>query len=314
MKQEDICYPMKKHSEFNLRYYIDQWLNTSKLRCKASTYNKYFNICRNHITPFWGDYRTHRINVESISEFMTKISHLAPKSQSDILCVLKMILSYATNEGYQNIDWRKFSIRVPKSKVQILTESEQKRLISYLLTDINMYKLATYLTLCTGIRIGELCAIRRKDISFEDKQIYIHSTLQRIQTYENEKRTKLICTSPKSSCSVRTVPLSETLLILLEKYCYEMVKDAYLLSGSVEKAIEPSFMRYQFFKQLKECNLEKVRFHALRHTFATRWIESGADITTLSEILGHDNVSITLNRYVQSSVKLKKQASTDCAL
>lgn len=185
---------------------------------------------------------------------------------------------------------------------------EQKKLTDYLLTDTDPYKLGTYLTLCTGVRIGELCALRRCDISFEDNTIHIDTTMQRVQTDDDTKKTEVIITEPKSRCSVRDIPVSGKLLELMQKYYSELPNTAFLLSGSSERFVEPCMMRYHFAKQIKACDISDVKFHTLRHSFATRCVESGMDIRTLSEILGHENVNITLNRYVHSSMEHKRES------
>ena len=157
----------------------------------------------------------------------------------------------------------------------------------------------------SGLRIGELCALEWGDISLESGTIYIHQNIQRIQIKGNgEKKTEVVITTPKSQCSIRTIPMPEFLISILREADIE--RRGYLLTGS-KKYLEPRSMENHFHKILDEISMRQVNFHTLRHTFATRCIEVGFDIKSLSEILGHANVNITLNRYVHPSFQLKKE-------
>lgn len=297
-----------KAVENTVEYYSEQWLQAVKLRCKQSTYNKYSNICKNHINPILGKIRMSNLCNNDIYSLLSTDEALAPKTQNDILCVLKMIYSYAESagcKGHAQLD--EISVRVPKSATQILPIDEQRQLVQYLLTDIDLIKLGVYLVICTGIRIGELCALRREGVDFQNGLLHIGATMQRIQTDNPKQKTEVIITEPKSTCSIRDIPLTESVIRIFEPHFLNMSDNAYLLTGECGRFIEPSAMRYHFSRILKASGVRKIKFHALRHSFATRCIESGVDIKTLSEILGHENVNITLNRYVHSSIDLKRE-------
>ena len=158
--------------------------------------------------------------------------------------------------------------------------------------------------LYTGIRIGELCALQWDDISLEKKTLHIQKTMLRIQTDDENQKTKVVITPPKSSCSVRTIPVQDILVEYLARF--EEGPDAYLLTGSAEKYIEPRTMQNRFKSVLNKCGIHSANFHALRHTFATRCVEAGFDVKSLSEILGHSSVNITLNRYVHPTMEMKR--------
>lgn len=200
------------------------------------------------------------------------------------------------------------SIRVPHKQMRVLSIQEQSILLDYLTTDMDLCKLGTYIALCTGIRIGELCALKKSNIYFEDSFIHIGATMQHVQVEDSEQKTEVTITEPKSVCSIRDIPITKTLADFMQRLCRYMPDNAYILTGDVVRFIEPTVMRYHFSKQMKVCGLENVRFHTLRHSFATRCVEMGIDIKTLSEILGHENVNITLNRYVHSSMDLKRES------
>lgn len=302
----DYCSKMVDNT---MEYYIGQWLQTVKLRCKQSTYSKYSNICKNHIIPILGKVHMNNLSNGDICHLLYADEMLAPKTLSDILCVLKMIYSYAKSAGCKGCaQLNEISIRVPKSATQILLIDEQRQLVQYLLTDVNFIKLGIYLVICTGIRIGELCALRRESIDFQNGLLHIGATMQRVQTDDPKKKTEVIITEPKSACSIRDIPLTKSMIEVFEPHFLNMPNNAYLLTGEDGRFIEPNTMRYHFSRILKAGGVRQIKFHALRHSFATRCIESGVDVKTLSEILGHENVNITLNRYVHSSVDLKRES------
>lgn len=196
-------------------------------------------------------------------------------------------------------------IRQEYKTMRVLTAFEQHKLTSVLLHDTDLCKLGIYLALCTGIRIGELCALKRENIQFETGLLTVRNTMQRVQIENFNSKTVVIITEPKSKNSVRDIPLPSFIIDICKKY-YDMLNSSdYLLTGTA-KFMEPRSLQYRFKKYIKESELENVNFHALRHTFATRCVENGFEIKTLSEILGHVNVNITLNRYVHSSIDLKR--------
>lgn len=292
----------------NIEYYAEQWLQTVKLRCKQSTYSKYFNICKNHILPVLGTILADCLCDNDVYRLLSTDEDLSPKTINDILCVLKMICSFAASDGsIGNVHLKEISVRVPKNTVQVLSVEDQLRLVQYLLTDMDLIKLGVYLALCTGIRIGELCALQRKNIDLQNGLLHIGETAQRVQVYSEDTKTKVIVTEPKSECSIRDIPLTENIVTVFEPYLREMHGNAYILTGESKKIMEPNTVRYHFEKILKAVGIKKIKFHALRHSFATRCIESAVDVKTLSEILGHENVNITLDRYVHSSVELKRE-------
>jgi integrase len=167
--------------------------------------------------------------------------------------------------------------------------------------------LGILLCLFTGMRVGEICALKWEDFSFQEKSIHVHNTMQRLQIPDSTtaQKTRIMVTSPKSKCSIRTIPIPDSLIQLIQKEFPN--RQGYVLAAVNEKYIEPRTMQKYFHYVQKQCGLVPVNFHALRHTFATRCIELGFDVKSLSEILGHATVNITLNRYVHPSMELKQQ-------
>ena len=160
------------------------------------------------------------------------------------------------------------------------------------------------LTMSTGMRIGELCGLQWEDIDLEKRILTVRKTMQRIKSPNGKNRTKLIISDPKSESSKRSIPLTKKMVDYLTQFKGE--SDEYILSGK-EKPVEPRTMQYRFSKILKNVNLPSVHFHALRHMFASTCVKLAFDVKTLSELLGHSNVEITLNRYVHSSSEQKRE-------
>ena len=221
---------------------------------------------------------------------------------------MRRILHYAQDQNI-SIDVTVFNVRVKQipKVLEILSLSEQTTLQEYLMNQLDALNIGILICLYTGIRVGELCALTWEKISFSDKTICICQTMQRIQKRTSEnKKTHIIIAAPKSSSANRVIPIPSTLLKILSQYPLE--KNGYFLSGSSLEVVEPRRIQYRFHKILKECCIDRKNFHVLRHTFATRCVEANIDIKTLSEILGHSSVSITMNRYVHPSLSLKRDS------
>lgn len=296
-------------SENDMRLLSDhalQWLENVEISRKLSTYSKYKNIYFLHIDPIIGSCRTDLINSRHIEKILENISDLSPKTQNDIICVVKIIFDHVTqNGGKINLSMKGCNVRQEYKDMRVLSADEQKAFTDILLKDTDQCKMGIYLSLCTGIRIGELCALKREDICTDTKVLRISKTLQRVQVEGKKSKTEVIITEPKSKHSVREIPLHEFLADLCKKIYGGLQPADYLLTGR-STYMEPRALQYHFKKYINECGLADVNFHALRHTFATRCVENGFEIKTLSEILGHVNVNITLNRYVHSSMELKR--------
>lgn len=294
------------------------WLQNARNHLKEASYIKYRNILYNHILPEIGYLKLSELTTERIGAFVEiklsdgrrdKKGGLKEKSTKDILTVLKQICVYAAQTGYEvPCRFEQIKVRQNAREVRILSRNEQELLGKYLFEDERLTKTGVLLSLYMGLRLGEVCALRREHIIYGERVLRVRLTMQRIQDpkLDGGRRTKIIVTEPKSQKSVRDIPIPP---ILLERLLalQRLPDDAYLLTGSAEKFIEPRTMENIFKRYLQECRMDAVNYHALRHTFATRCIERGFDVKTLSEILGHANVNITLNRYVHSSIERKRE-------
>ena len=192
-------------------------------------------------------------------------------------------------------------LREGKREARVLTREEQKSLTEALLDDMDICKFGILLALYTGIRVGELCALQWEDVS--EDCIYVNKTMQRLWRREDGK-TDVVVGPPKSSSSRRRIPLPG----FLQPYVVHFrMPGGYVIRTQRRDHSEPRSMQFKFSQIADRCGLKDVTFHTLRHTFATRCIESGFDVKTLSEILGHTDVKTTLNRYVHSSFELKRE-------
>ena len=291
------------------------WLDETKTQIKHSTYVKYYNIIYNHIVPAIGNYKMQLLDTVLIRRFADeKLTNgklkgsggLSPKTVKDILSVIRLIIMYANNVGIAcNCRLDGINIKSTEKTIDVLSKSQQDKLTSHLINNIDNTNLGILICLYTGLRIGEICALRFEDISMIDKVVHIRKTMQRVQNLSENKETKteVIITSPKSKSSVRDIPLPEFIVQNIEDL---YIPKAFLLSGDSSHYIEPRTLENRFKSCTRMCGIENVNFHMLRHTFATRCVEVGFETKSLSEILGHSSVNITLNRYVHSSMELKR--------
>lgn len=301
----DEVYTIRSAVPFS--FWADSWLLSVKMKCKLSTYNKYKNLYNNYIYSEIHNFKITQINISIIQNIMLMNAELSSKTRNDILCVIRQILDYAEINGCEsNINFKSICVRQENREMRVLTLAEQNRLADFLLSESDLCKMGVYLCLYTGLRIGELCALKCENISFENGLLSVKKTMQRVQIEGEPTKTKVIFTEPKSRSSVRDIPLPKRLSEIIYKWYGAMKPNDYILTGKSNKFIEPRLLEYHFKNYVKSCGLENVNFHALRHTFATRCVEAGFDIKTLSEILGHVNVNITLNRYVHSSIEFKR--------
>ncbi len=283
------------------------WFADIRLKVKESTYMNYQMKYDKHISPSLGRILYDKLTVENLNAFIqSKLSSgLSAKYTADIAGVIKSVCRFAKKRyGYEN---KSELMSIPKGKAkekELLDKTEQTQLNNYLIANPTPSNVGILLSAATGIRIGELCALKWENIDLKEKILTVRTTVQRIKNIEGKTATKLVVTSPKSSSSVREIPLPEFIVPLLSKL--KANNNYYLLSGT-KSIVEPRVMQYRFKRILSDLNLPYVSFHSLRHGFATNCIVLGVDVKTLSEILGHSSVEITLNRYVHSSMERKAE-------
>lgn len=283
---------------------MNEWLYIKKHSVELSTFRKYETIVLKYISPQLGKISVKLLKstniaqlVESLKKENIKFSYI-----NYILSVLKMGLEYAEEE---------YSIKCPKiiklkdtssGEKRVLSKTEEQKLINYCINrKEDIYCFGVLFALYTGLRIGEICALEWNDI--KDGKIYITKTMQRIK--DETGKTAVVTLSPKTAKSNRIIPIPNAIANIVNTH---LTDEGYVIHKSHNKFVEPRLMQKKFKQISDDCGLENVHFHTLRHTFATRCIEAGVDVKTLSEILGHSKVSTTLSIYVHSTIDSKIDA------
>lgn len=290
----------------------DLWLQSKKLNVKESSYCNYKRNLEDHIYPVIGDLKYSLITKQQLNDFVEYLmvsgrkdgkGGLSKGTVKDIVTLLKSVSKFAYQEyGLQNVCEGFKASKIKKNEIQVLSNIERKKLEAYLLSNVILSNICTLLSLYTGLRIGEVCGLKWEDIDFKKGCISVNKTVERISL--GNGKTKVVVEPPKTESSIRKVYIPLFVVALLKKY--KDKTDKYILSGKT-KPTEPRALQYRFKRILSKTKIRELSFHSLRHTYATLCIEKGMDIKTLSELLGHSDVKITLNTYVHSSDSLKKK-------
>ena len=295
----------KEGTQMTFNNLANEWLEYKKNSIKESTYYNYLLCIENYLKPNLKD-----INLNetiNYNDLINKLSEtLAPKTIKDIITILKSIFKYYEEEYETHLKIKKANVpKLARKKLKILTKSEKNKMESYCIKHNDLKEIGIIICLNTGLRIGEICGLKWKDVNLDEKTISVKRTVQRIYN-KNSHTTKVIIGKPKTDSSIRTIPISNKLLKVLKPLKKKYKDDYYVLSDDI-KYVEPRDYQYFFKTLLKRLKIKPYKFHILRHTFASECIEVGMDVKSLSEILGHSNVNITLNIYVHSNYKLKKK-------
>ena len=278
-----------------------EWLEYVREKRKPSTYIKYLLLYRKYIEKPFGGAAVSGVTDAPVKEKLS--GDLSDSVCRSIYCVLNQILKHAASKySLSAAPLKKPELEKRARPTRALSKKEQKNMMAVLYNETDMFKMAVLVVLFTGLRLGELCALKWSDIDFENKTLAVNRTVQRLYTEGHRTKTALTETAPKSVHSGREIPLSVTVLELFVKF---RTDDEYVFGGS--KPMDPRTMQYRFKKILKEAGLPGANFHILRHTFATNCVEDGMDVKSLSEVLGHSNVQTTLNLYVHPSMDTKRR-------
>ena len=278
-----------------------EWMDEIRDTRKKSTYLKYRFIYDTYLKEDLGLVEIHKITDQFVRERLPEA--LSDSIRKSIYCVLNQILKAASKKYSTPVVPLRNPVAGLRNKpVEVLNRKEQTELFSVLCSKTDRSKMAVLLCLYTGLRLGELCALKWSDIDFENRVMIVNRTVQRLYMEGQRTKTILAETDPKSQYSRREIPLCIPALELLVRF-----RDSreYIFGG--HKPADPRTMQNHFKRIVTEAGLGKKNFHILRHTFATNCIEGGADVKSLSEILGHSEVQITLNRYVHPSMDTKRK-------
>lgn len=289
---------------------IDLWKADKKQYVKKSSYAAYLLLTENHLLPAFGQLK--EIEETDVQAFVLKKldSGLSHKTIKDILIVLKMILKFGAKKKWTT--YTPFDIQFPtvreSQSTEILSRADQKKIMNYIQEHFTFRNLGVYICLSAGMRIGEVCALTWEDVDTDIGVIHVRRTIQRIYVIEDGvRRTELILDTPKTKNSIREIPLSKDLLRILKPF-KKIVNPSFFVLTNDAKPTEPRTYRSYYKNLMKDLKMPELKFHGLRHSFATRCIESNCDYKTVSVLLGHSNISTTLNLYVHPNMEQKKKA------
>ena len=305
--KQDVLQEKKKKSSVLFQEKIEQWLKKQKISVKLSTYSYYSSVVYKHISPLLGNITISQIHDGIIVGFIEKLihdNHLKNSTLHEVIGVLKQILDFCDIP---------VKIKLPKRekrRISVFNTLERDKLENYIGLHLNNISIGILLSLYAGLRIGEVCALKWEDVHYNSGVLQVSKTVSRVRNLNNlsENKTVLVLTSAKTENSIRFVPINNQLMKLLKNYqtTHHIGNSCFILSNS-SHFMDPRTYYNKFKAVLKSCDLEKYNYHSLRHTFATNCIEKGLDPKSLSEILGHSNIQITLSLYVHPDMEQKKK-------
>lgn len=284
------------------------WKEYKRPYVKRSTMAAYVLILENHIIPCFGN--SDSLHEREVQTFvLQKLENgLSIKSVKDILIVLKMVMKFGVkNEWMSYYEWDiKYPTTSTNKELEVLSVANHRIILNYIQSHFTFMGLGIYISLSTGLRIGEICALKWNDINVIDGTITVRRTIERIYIVEGEKKhTELVINTPKTKNSCREIPMSKELLAMIKPLKKVVNDDFYMLTND-EHPTEPRTYRNYYNKFMNMLGIPKLKYHGLRHSFATRCIEAGCDYKTVSVLLGHSNISTTLNLYVHPNMEQKK--------
>lgn len=284
------------------------WKKEKKKYVRLSSYSTYNTLLETHLLPVFGE--KIRVSGEEVQDFVVqKLGEgLSVGTVKETVLVLRMVLRHGARMGVcEKPDW---TVRYPcplrRRDVTVLSNPHCRRILKAVKENPSRKNIGIHICLLTGLRIGEICALRRDDIDLPAGVLHVRRTLSRVYVSDALRPfCKLSLDRPKTDSSVRDIPLEEGLRHSLEAFPWGPDPECYVLSGS-HRPIEPRSYRNYFASFLDSLEIPRVNFHVLRHTFATRCIEVGADYKTVSSLLGHSDIKTTLNLYVHPRMSQKQ--------
>lgn len=296
-------------TEKNISQIAGLWKEEKRQFVKKSTFAAYSLIVETHLQPAFGNLTA--VTEKDVQDFVLQKLNggLSQKTIKDMLIVLRMILKFGAKKNY--CVYAPIDVIFPtdreRQELEVLSITNQKKIMRFVEDNFTFRNLGIFICLSTGIRIGEICALTWDDIDTENGVIHIRKTIQRIYVKENGiKKTELLIDTPKTATSMRDIPMIKDLYEIL-KPLKKVVNNDYFVLTNEATPTEPRTYRNYYKKLLDKLGIPPIKFHGLRHSFATRCIESKCDYKTVSVILGHSNISTTLNLYVHPNYKQKKK-------
>lgn len=287
--------------------WAQNWLQYKiKPTTKQWTYERYEILMRRHILPKLGASELEDLTAFELQKFTVGLTErgLSANTVNGILSVLKNSLRSAVVFGVADKQYSDHIVRprIVEKKVTCFSKEEQCKIEKYILEKRTAKLFGILLCLYSGVRIGELLALTWEDQDLSKGLLSVSKSCH--DSWENGVYHKVIDT-PKTQSSIRLIPLPKQILPYL-KEMKKKSKSNYIVSKVSERGEQVRTYQKMFENLLKRLKIEHKGFHSLRHTFATRALECGMDVKSLSEILGHKNPSITLNRYVHSLLEHKQ--------
>ena len=308
-KKAEAGFYALSRTELIFRELAEQWLASIRVSIKESSFSHYQYTLRKYILPVLKDVRVSNLSENILEQAMQAI--ISPRNQEhrplghssakECLSMLRRICKYATH--LRLIRPMEICVHLPKEphkENEPLTKKEQKITEEFVLQNPTPRKIGLLLGLELGLRIGEICGLQWGDFDLKLGTLKINRTVCRISC--GNGHTKVVIQTPKTRTSRREIPIPKQLLATLKKLHENASDSTWFLSGNGEKPVEPRCYRKSIKAYLKQASVRQVRPHGLRHTFATTCLQAGCDVKTLSELLGHANANITLQRYVHSDL------------
>lgn len=291
----------------SFRDVAERWQESKRTLVKHSSYCVYVLTLNTHLLPVFGD--STEIDEVTVQKFVIdKLnSGLSRKSVKDILAVLKAVVKFGARYfAFPGPVWEiVFPTDTRRRVLPVLSLSHQRRLLQHLTQNPSPQNIGVLISLCTGMRIGEVCALQWSDVDLTRRVITVGQTVHRIYNYEI-RATERLLSSPKTRNSNREIPIAKHLFTALS-FVKRTASGGVYVVGCRDIPKEPRTYREFFARLLHRLDIPGIVFHGLRHTFATRCIECQCDYKTVSVILGHSNVSTTLNLYVHPNLDQKKR-------
>ena len=288
------------------------WKEDKRPYVKQSTMAAYVLILENHVLPWFGD--SDSLHEQEVQAFVLQKlgGGLSVKTVKDILIVLKMVMKFGVKNEWMNYyEWDiKYPANSTGKELEVLSVANHRKILNYIHSHFTFTGLGIYISLSTGLRIGEICALKWSDINVTGGTITVSRTIERIYIIEGvKKHTELIVNTPKTKNSHREIPMGKELLAMVKPLKKVVNEDFYVLTND-EHPTEPRTYRNYYNSLMKKLDIPKLKYHGLRHSFATRCIEAGCDYKTVSVLLGHSSISTTLNLYVHPNMEQKKRCIT----
>lgn len=315
-KQNIDCKSASINSERKFSEVLLLWRQTNRIRLKGGTEQRYDYLIQTHILPSLGGLKLSQISAASVNTFlMSKLTNgrldgnggLSPSYVSSIMIIVNSAINFAVAEQMcLPLRTPIYKPQAESKELEILDYKQQSIIEEYASSNLNATNIGVLITLYTGLRIGEVCALTWDDVDLPNQVIHVRHTIARIKNENKDVKTKtlLVIDEPKTKSSKRDIPIHPVLMNALSEY-RKTSTSKYVVSDNAS-FVSPRTYEYRYHRLLDCCGVDSINYHALRHTFASRCVEVGVDIKSLSEILGHRDSSITLNTYVHTSMQQKR--------